>query len=229
MTRTWPRRRSPTGIHSCAQPPRRRCAVPVRTRPSATAGSPQPRLRSLGRSRGSGRPARRTTPTPSPGGCRIRVPAAGWRRSGRCVASASRVRPSWCRCCATTPPRSPARRWRLCAASPAPLSGRRWRHCSPRATPHVRFAGYRLLTTGDDAWQRMAVNLRLLDDADERLRASAQADLTAWLDNEAATTYHAPSRDRAAELDSLIERTRPVLGEHRARLLRFHAGLETAG
>ncbi|MCK9930980.1 hypothetical protein MXD62_28205 [Frankia sp. Mgl5] len=94
--------------------------------------------------------------------------------------------------------------------------------------PHVRFAGYRLLTTGDDAWQRMAVNLRLLDDAYERLRANAQADLTAWLDNEAATTYHAPSRDRAAELDSLIERTRPVLGEHRARLLRFHAGLETA-
>ncbi|WP_018504204.1 hypothetical protein [Parafrankia discariae] len=89
----------------------------------------------------------------------------------------------------------------------------------------MRFAGYRLLTTGDDAWQRMAVNLRLLDDADERLRAGARADLTAWLDHEAATTHHPPSRDRAAELDSLIERTRPVLGERRARLLRFHAGL----
>jgi hypothetical protein len=33
---------------------------------------------------------------------------------------------------------------------------------------------------------------------------------------EAATTYHGPSRERAAELDRLIEQARPVLGEGRA-------------
>jgi hypothetical protein len=34
---------------------------------------------------------------------------------------------------------------------------------------------------------------------------------------EAATTYHGPSRERAAELDRLIEQARPVLGEIRVR------------
>lgn len=93
---------------------------------------------------------------------------------------------------------------------------------------HVRFAGYRLLTAGD-AWQRLVVNLRLIDDPDDRLRASARADLTAWLDREAATTYHAPSNARGAELDVLIEQARLVLGERKVRLLRFHAGLNAAG
>jgi hypothetical protein len=65
---------------------------------------------------------------------------------------------------------------------------------------HVRFAGYRLLT-GGDAWQRLATDLELLDDTDERLRVTARADLATWLEHEAATTYHGPSRERAAELD----------------------------
>ncbi|WP_240762482.1 hypothetical protein [Micromonospora sp. HM134] len=90
--------------------------------------------------------------------------------------------------------------------------------------PHVRFAGYRLLRAGN-AWQRLTINLRLLDDPDDRLRGSARADLTAWLDRQAATTYHGPSRERATELDKLIEHARPILGEHKVRLLRFHAGL----
>jgi hypothetical protein len=94
----------------------------------------------------------------------------------------------------------------------------------PGNAPHVRFAGYRLLTVGNP-WQRLATNLRLIDDPDERLRIGARADITAWLDRQAATTYHGPSRDRAAELDKLIERSRPILGEHKVRLLRFHAGL----
>ena len=93
---------------------------------------------------------------------------------------------------------------------------------------HVRFAGYRLLT-GGDAWQRLATDLELVDDTDERLRVTARADLATWLDHEAATTYHGPSRERTAELDRLIEQARPVLGDGRARLLRFHAGLATAG
>jgi hypothetical protein len=90
--------------------------------------------------------------------------------------------------------------------------------------PHVRFAGYRLLTV-ENAWQRLVTNLRLIDDPDDRLSGSARADLTAWLDRQAATTYHGPSRERAAELDKLIEQARPILGEHKVRLLRFHAGL----
>jgi hypothetical protein len=93
---------------------------------------------------------------------------------------------------------------------------------------HVRFAGYRLLT-GGDAWQRLVTDLRLIRDSDHRLRASSRADLAAWLDREAATAYRGPSRHRAAELDHLIEQARSILGEHRTRLLRFHAGLDTAG
>jgi hypothetical protein len=90
--------------------------------------------------------------------------------------------------------------------------------------PHVRFAGYRLLT-GGDAWQRLATNLRLIDDPEDRLRISARADIATWLDRQAATTYHQPSRARAAELEQLIDRARPILGEHTVRLLRFHAAL----
>ncbi|MFB6392905.1 hypothetical protein [Polymorphospora lycopeni] len=94
----------------------------------------------------------------------------------------------------------------------------------PGNPPHVRFAGYRLLISGG-AWQRVATDLRLLDDADERLRGAARADLAMWLQRQAATTYDQPGPRLAAELDRLIERARPVLGEHRVRLLRFHAGL----
>lgn len=97
-----------------------------------------------------------------------------------------------------------------------------------RNQPHVRFAGYRLLIAGD-AWQRLAIDLRLIDDPDPRLRVSSRADLAVWLDRDAATTYRGPSRDRAAELDQLIEQARPTLGEDKTRLLRFHAGLHPAG
>jgi hypothetical protein len=93
---------------------------------------------------------------------------------------------------------------------------------------HVRFAGYRLLT-GGDAWQRLATDLELIDDTDERLRVTSRADVATWLAHEAATTYHGPSRERAAQLDRLIEQARPIVGEGRARLLRFHAGLATGG
>jgi hypothetical protein len=69
----------------------------------------------------------------------------------------------------------------------------------------------------------------LVDDTDERLRVTARADLATWLDHEAATTYRGPSRERAVELDRLIEQARPILGAGKARLLRFHAGLAAAG
>ncbi|MDG9678942.1 hypothetical protein [Micromonospora sp. DH14] len=94
----------------------------------------------------------------------------------------------------------------------------------PGNAPHVRFAGYRLLTLAN-AWQRLATNLRVIDEPDDRLRAGARADISVWLNRQAATTYHGPSRDRAAELDKLIERARPILDEDKVRLLRFHAGL----
>lgn len=89
---------------------------------------------------------------------------------------------------------------------------------------HVRFAGYRLLTAGD-AWERLATNLRLVDDSDGRLRANARADITTWLQRDAATTYQTPASGRRTELDRLIERARPSLGENKTRLLRFHTGL----
>ncbi|MGC4863430.1 hypothetical protein [Micromonospora sp. DT41] len=38
-------------------------------------------------------------------------------------------------------------------------------------------------------------------------------------------TYDGPSRDRAREVDKLIESARPILGEDKVRLLRLHAGL----
>ncbi|GLZ60922.1 hypothetical protein [Micromonospora sp. NBRC 107095] len=47
----------------------------------------------------------------------------------------------------------------------------------PGNAPHVRFAGYRLLTSAD-AWQRLATNLRLIDDPDARLCAGARADIS---------------------------------------------------
>ena len=93
---------------------------------------------------------------------------------------------------------------------------------------HVRFAGYRLVT-GGDAWQRLATNLRLLDDPDPRLRVTSRADIVNWLDRDAATTYRTPDPDRAGELDRLTEQARPVLGEDKVRLLRFHAGLGSSG
>ncbi len=95
---------------------------------------------------------------------------------------------------------------------------------APDNASHVRFAGYRLLVAGD-VWQRLATNLGLVDDPDPRLRASSRVDIASWLERQAATTYRSPDSDRAASLARLIERARPVLGEPKARLLRFHAGL----
>jgi len=63
------------------------------------------------------------------------------------------------------------------------------------------------------------------------LRVSSRADLATWFDREAATTYRRPSRGCAAELDylTLIEQARPNLGEEKARLMWFQAGLGIAG
>lgn len=93
-------------------------------------------------------------------------------------------------------------------------------HANP---PHVRLAGYRLLTAGDP-WLRLATDLRLIDDPDPRLLATARADIAAWLRREAATVYCGPRPDQAAMLDRLIEHARAVLGKHSCTLLRFHAG-----
>lgn len=88
----------------------------------------------------------------------------------------------------------------------------------------MRFAGYRLLTAGN-TWQRLATNLRLVDDPDARLSATARADIATRLERGAATSYRGPSPEQAVELDQLIEHVRPILGARRADLLRFHAGL----
>ena len=92
--------------------------------------------------------------------------------------------------------------------------------------PHVRLAGFRLLTAGDP-WLRLATGLRLVDDPDPRLLATARADIATWLHREAATVYCGPRPDQAATLDRLIEHARAVLGEYYCTLLRFHAGLGT--
>ncbi|WP_232234434.1 hypothetical protein [Actinoplanes sp. N902-109] len=110
------------------------------------------------------------------------------------------------------------------AVDPATL----WSLLGTAHPPHVRFAGYRLLVCGD-VWQRLVTDLRLVEDADQRLRATARADIAAWLKREAATSYRGPSRDRAVELDRLIDEVGPVLGAGEARLLRFHAGLDSTG
>jgi hypothetical protein len=70
---------------------------------------------------------------------------------------------------------------------------------------------------------------RLVDDPDTRLSATARANIAAWLEHEAATSYHGPHPEQAVHLDPLIEHARPILGAHRADLLRFHAGLPTPG
>ncbi|GIJ49188.1 hypothetical protein Val02_60740 [Virgisporangium aliadipatigenens] len=95
---------------------------------------------------------------------------------------------------------------------------------APENPAHVRLAGFRLSAAGD-AWQRLATDLRLVDDADERLRGTARADIASWLAFEAARVYHGPAPERAAELDGLLARAQAALGPERLRLLRFHAGL----
>lgn len=94
----------------------------------------------------------------------------------------------------------------------------------PLNPPHLRMAGYRLLTA-KDVWLRLATNLRLVDDPDPRLRAHARADIATWLHRQAATAYRGPSPAQATELDTLITRATPQLDEHQVRLLRFHTGL----
>jgi len=94
----------------------------------------------------------------------------------------------------------------------------------PNNPPYVRFAGYRLLQAGN-TWQRLATNLRLVDDPDARLRATARADIAAWLERGAPASYRGPRPEQAVELDQVIEHARPILGARRADLLRFHAGL----
>jgi hypothetical protein len=93
----------------------------------------------------------------------------------------------------------------------------------------VRRAAYRAAIAAGHLGLDRLTTAAVRDHSDQRLRASSRADLAAWLDREAATAYRGPSRHRAAELDHLIEQARSILGEHRTRLLRFHAGLDTAG
>jgi hypothetical protein len=57
----------------------------------------------------------------------------------------------------------------------------------PDNPPCVRLAGYRLLRAGA-TWQRLATDLRLVDDPDVRLGATARANVAAWLERDAATS-----------------------------------------
>jgi hypothetical protein len=72
-------------------------------------------------------------------------------------------------------------------------------------------------------------NLCLVEDPDVRLNSTARANIAAWLEREAATSYRGPRPEQAAELDQLIEHTRHVLGALRADLLRFNAASVGAG
>lgn len=94
----------------------------------------------------------------------------------------------------------------------------------PTAAPHTRTAAYRVLRE-HDAWTRLRLDLQLYDDGDENLRNRARADITAWLNREAATTYSMPPADAACLLESLITYHADALGPKQQRLLRFHLGL----
>ncbi|KAA5832066.1 hypothetical protein ABT337_02925 [Saccharopolyspora hirsuta] len=93
----------------------------------------------------------------------------------------------------------------------------------PRNPRHVRRAVGRLLRA-HGTWTRIDVDLLLIDDPAQEVRADARADLANWLARDAATTYAFPCGPRAAELSALLTAVEAVLGPEQSRLLRFHLG-----
>ncbi|MFD0899460.1 HEAT repeat domain-containing protein [Actinomadura sediminis] len=105
----------------------------------------------------------------------------------------------------------PDRRLRLLLADP----GR------PR---HVRRAAL-ALSAARGSWPRVEADLLLLLSDDPELAAPARSDLGAWLRTEAARTYGVPSPERRRRVRELIEAAAPILGDDRARTVRWYLGL----
>lgn len=88
---------------------------------------------------------------------------------------------------------------------------------------HVRHAAFRLLIARG-TWIRIETDLTLLTDPDYQLRTRSGADLTNWLQREAATAYELPPASTRDRLGTLIDGVEPHIGSRRARLLRWHLG-----
>ncbi|WP_281286369.1 HEAT repeat domain-containing protein [Actinoallomurus bryophytorum] len=67
-----------------------------------------------------------------------------------------------------------------------------WELLAADSPAHVRLGAYERLRTSD-TWTRVHVDLHLLAAHDVELGHRAHADLTAWLQGGAATTYRKPS------------------------------------
>jgi hypothetical protein len=95
----------------------------------------------------------------------------------------------------------------------------------PDRPRHVRLAGFRLLRQRD-VWTRLATDLRFVGEPDSAIAMRARSDLDLWLRREAATTYARPVGRDAERLSRLLEEAEPLLTPDRAKLLRFHLGLQ---
>jgi hypothetical protein len=96
--------------------------------------------------------------------------------------------------------------------------------CAPGRPAGLVAAGLRLLR-GRDVWTQLAVLLGLLlPESSLEVRALAATPLASWMAR-SSVYYTRPSPALAAEITGLIDRSEPVIGADRARLLRFSAGL----
>jgi hypothetical protein len=100
---------------------------------------------------------------------------------------------------------------------------RLWSLLAADQPAHVRRTALRLLIARD-AWTRIEADLRVAGDSDDTLRAYGRANLNAWLDCEAATTYQMPSASVRDRLRRLVDAAAPDIGASKARLLRWHLG-----
>ncbi|GGU95061.1 hypothetical protein GCM10010182_09190 [Actinomadura cremea] len=107
------------------------------------------------------------------------------------------------------------------------LPNRRLRHllADPGRPRHVRRAAF-ALSAARGAWPRVEADLLLLLSGDPELGALGRSDLGAWLRTEAARTYGVPSPEGRRRVRELLDAAAPVLGDDRARTVRWYLGLE---
>ncbi|MDT5331796.1 MAG: hypothetical protein QOF31_3093 [Mycobacterium sp.] len=98
---------------------------------------------------------------------------------------------------------------------------RLWELLGADQPQHIRRAAFKLLIARD-TWTRIAADLGLVADTDDKLRAYARSDLNGWLDLDAATTYEMPPQSAHDRLRRLIDAAEPDIGTANARLLRWH-------
>lgn len=97
----------------------------------------------------------------------------------------------------------------------------------PTEPIHVRDSASRLVREVS-TWDRVLVDLELLDDEAPGIRSRSEWDLRNWLEQEAASQYSVPSGPMGLALDRMIGRREEKLGRKRAMQLRFCLGLKAS-